>query len=211
MFHDRRDAGLTLARALTRYAGRADVIALGLPRGGVPVAFAAATELAIEMDVFIVRKLGAPGQEELAMGAVASGGVRVLNRGVIRSLRVSDQVIAATVERELAEIARREMLYRGHRPYPAMHGRTVILIDDGLATGSTMRAAAIAVRQLGPAAIVIAVPVAAPETCRRMQQEADTVICLETPQQFDAVGLWYHDFTQTTDDEVRALLAQRSP
>lgn len=209
MFLDRRDAGLKLAKALSRYAGREDVIVLGLPRGGVPVAFSVASELSVELDVFIVRKLGVPGQEELAMGAVASGGVQVVNREVIDSLRIPTEVIAVAAAEEFGEVARREILYRGNRSYPNLQGRTAILVDDGLATGSTMRAAAIAVRKLDPASLVIAVPVAAKDTCRTMEKEADVVVCLETPEPFDAVGIWYENFTQTTDDEVRTLLAKR--
>lgn len=209
MFHDRTDAGLKLAKALRQYTGCEDVIALGLPRGGVPVAYAVACELSVALDVFIVRKLGAPGQRELAMGAVASGGVQVLNREVIDGFGIPDHAIAAAAKKEFREVARREVLYRGTRPYPDLKGRTAILIDDGLATGSTMRAAAIAVRKLGPASIVVAVPVAAKDTCRMMEKLADVVVCLETPEPFDAVGIWYDDFTQTSDDEVRALLDQR--
>ena len=207
-FADRTEAGEELARKLTAYAHRPDALVLALPRGGVPVGFAVARALQVPLDVFLVRKLGVPGQEELAMGAVASGGVRVLNREVIELLGIPDSLIEAVASRELGEVARRERLYRDHRPAPAVRGRTVILVDDGLATGATMRAAVAALRQQQPARVVVAVPTAAPETCAELGAEADEVVCARTPQPFYAVGLWYADFRQTTDDEVRDLLAR---
>jgi predicted phosphoribosyltransferase len=206
LFKDRREAGQSLARRLTKYKNRPDVLVLGLPRGGVPVAFEVARALGVPLDVFLVRKLGVPGHEELAMGAIASGGVRVLNNDAVRTLRIPEHVIDTVAARELKELQRRERSYRGHRPTPNVRGRTVILIDDGLATGSTMRAAIAALRQLGPARIVVAVPVGAVETCAEFQEEADEAICGEMPDPFYAVGVWYRDFSQTTDDEVHDLL-----
>jgi putative phosphoribosyl transferase len=204
LFRDRRDAGRFLARRLKRYAGRSDVLVLALPRGGVPVAYEVAKELRAPLDLFLVRKLGVPGHEEYAMGAIASGGVRVLNDRAVNQGIPAD-IIDRVTRRELRELERRERAYRGNRPPPEMRGRTVILVDDGLATGSTMRAAAAALRRLGPKKIVVAVPVAAPETCDELRSEVDEVVCAETPQPFQAVGLWYDDFSQTTDDEVRDL------
>jgi predicted phosphoribosyltransferase len=180
---------------------------LALPRGGVPVAYEVARALHAPLDVFLVRKLGLPGHEELAMGAVASGGVRVLNRDVVERLQIPDELIDAVTRRELQELERRERAYRGDRPFPDVHGKTVILVDDGLATGSTMRAAAEALRQQRPARLVVAVPAGSPETCDEFRAEVDEVVCAITPQPFYAVGLWYDDFSQTTDDEVRELLA----
>jgi putative phosphoribosyl transferase len=205
-FRDRQDAGRALARALEPYADRDDVIVLGLPRGGVPVAFEVARALDAPLDVFIVRKLGTPGHEELAMGAIASGGVRVVNEQVTTMLHVPDDAIARVAAVEQQELERRERAYRGDSALPALRGRTVIIVDDGLATGSTMRAAAQALRAHEPKRIVVAVPVAAQETCDEIGELVDEVVCVRTPQQFQAVGLWYDDFTQTTDDEVRALL-----
>jgi putative phosphoribosyl transferase len=205
LFRDRRDAGRFLARRLKRYAGRSDVLVLALPRGGVPVAYEVARELRAPLDLFLVRKLGLPGHEEYAMGAIASGGVRVLNDRVVGQGIPAD-VIDRVTRRELQELERREQAYRGNRPPPEIRGRTVILVDDGLATGSTMRAAAAALRRLGPKKVVVAVPVAAPETCDELRTEVDEVVCAETPQPFQAVGLWYDDFSQTTDDEVRDLV-----
>jgi putative phosphoribosyl transferase len=205
-FRDRTDAGRQLADKLAAYADRSDVLVLGLPRGGVPVAFEVARSLRAPLDVFLVRKLGLPGHEELAMGAIATGGVRVLNEDVVRTLNVPEDVIDAVASEEQQELARREHVYRDDHPAPAVQGRTVILIDDGLATGSTMRAAVAALRQQQPARVVVAVPVAAPEICAEFEGEADEIVCAQTPQPFYAVGLWYDDFTQTTDEEVRDLL-----
>jgi predicted phosphoribosyltransferase len=208
LFRDRTEAGRVLADKLMKYANRPDVLVLALPRGGVPVAFEVAQALNAPLDVFLVRKLGLPGHEELAMGAIASGGVRVLNDDVVRALNIPDEVIDEVAAEEQRELERRERMYRGDRPPPDVRGRTVILIDDGLATGSTMRAAVAALRQLGPSRIVVAVPVAAPETCQELQDEVDETICARTPDPFYAVGLWYHDFSQTTDEEVHDLLAR---
>ena len=208
-FRDRSEAGRLLAAKLAAYANRPDVLVLALPRGGVPVAYEVARALNAPLDVFVVRKLGVPGHEELAMGAVATGGVRVLNEQVVDGLRIPDYVIDAVAAQEQQELARRERLYRGGRPPPDVRGRTVILVDDGLATGATMHAAIKALRQLQPARIVVAVPTAAPETCEALRAEVDEVICAITPEPFHAVGLWYEDFSQTTDEEVRDLLARR--
>jgi predicted phosphoribosyltransferase len=207
-FRNRTDAGGRLAEQLAAYANRPGVLVLALPRGGVPVGFEVARELGAPLDVFLVRKLGVPGYEELAMGAVATGGVRVLNDEIVRGLGISEHEIDAAAARELQELARRERLYRGDRPPPDIAGRTVILVDDGLATGATMRAAIAAVRQRQPARIVVAVPTASPDTCEALKAEADDVVCAMTPEPFLAVGHWYEDFTQTTDDEVRELLAR---
>jgi putative phosphoribosyl transferase len=206
IFADRREAGRVLASRLKEYADRPDVLVLALPRGGVPVAFEVAQALHAPLDVILVRKLGLPGYEELAMGAIASGGVRVLNEDVIRGLRIPERFVDAVAAAEQRELERRERLYRGDRPPSDVRGRTVILVDDGLATGSTMRAAVVALRQRGAARIVVAVPVGAPETCAEFEQEADDVICAQTPEPFYAVGLWYGDFSQTTVEEVRDLL-----
>jgi putative phosphoribosyl transferase len=206
LFQDRTEAGQILAEKLTHYTGRADVLVLGLPRGGVPVAFEVARALHAPLDVFLVRKLGMPGLTELAMGAIASGGVRVLNDDVVQTLQIPEDVIAATAAAEEGELKRRERAYRGDRPPLDVRGRTVILVDDGLATGSTMRAAVAALRQQQPANIVVAVPVAAPSTCAELSAEVDDIICAQMPQPFRAVGLWYEDFSQTTDQEVRDLL-----
>ena len=205
-FRDRREAGRVLAQELTAYAGRPDVVVLALPRGGVPVAYEVARALGAPLDVFLVRKLGVPGHEELAMGAVATGGVRVLNDQVVRALGIPPDVIDMVAAWEQQELARRERLYRGDRPPPDVKGRTVILVDDGLATGATMRAALAALRQQQPARRVVAVPTAAAQTCDALRTEADDVVCATTPEPFDAVGFWYEDFSQTTDDEVRELL-----
>jgi erythromycin esterase-like protein/predicted phosphoribosyltransferase len=205
-FRDRRDAGRRLAGALQEYANRPDVVVLGLPRGGVPVAYEVAKALDAPLDVFLVRKLGVPGHEELAMGAISTGGVRVLNREVIDSWRIPEAAIAAVEAAERRELARRERLYRGTRPPPEVRGKTVVLVDDGLATGSTMRAAAEALRQMGPARIVAAVPVAAAMTCDSLRDAVDESVCALTPDLFYAVGLWYEDFSPTTDEEVRDLL-----
>lgn len=207
-FRDRVDAGQQLAAKLTEYAGRPDVLVLGLPRGGVPVAFEVAKALNARLDMFLVRKLGVPGHEELAMGAIASGGVRVLNDEVMDMLRVPDHVVDAVAEREQQELERRENAYREGRPPPEVRGQTVILVDDGLATGSTMRAAAEALRQQAPRHLIVAVPVAARETCDEFRDRVDDVVCASTPEPFHAVGQWYENFSQTTDDEVRELLRQ---
>ena len=208
-FRDRGEAGRALAAQLTAYADRPDVLVLALPRGGVPVAYEVARALGAPLDVFVVRKLGVPGYEELAMGAVATGGVRVLNDDIVTGLRIPGYLIEAVAAQEQAELKRRERAYRGGRPPPDVRGRTVILVDDGLATGATMRAAVKALRQQQPARIVVAVPVAAAETCAALQAEADEVVCAITPEPFHAVGRWYEDFSQTTDEEVRDLLARR--
>jgi predicted phosphoribosyltransferase len=208
MFRDRREAGQLLATALSRYAGRPDVVVLALPRGGVPVAYEVAQALGAPLDVFVVRKLGVPGHEELAMGAVATPGVRVLNEEVVRGLGIPARMIEAVAAREQAELARRERLYRGDRPPVDVHGRTVILVDDGLATGTSIHAAIQALRQRQPARIVVAVPIAAPDRCEALKDQVDDVVCAVTPEPFHAVGLWYDDFSQTTDDEVRELLAR---
>jgi predicted phosphoribosyltransferase len=207
-FRDRAHAGRFLAERLRQYANRQDVLVLALPRGGVPVAYEVAKALHVPMDIFLVRKLGVPGHEELAMGAVASGGVRVLNKDVVRSLGIPDAAIDRVAEKELTELSRREQAYRGNRPEPEIRGRTVILVDDGLATGSTMRAAAQALAMKKPAKIVVAVPIASSDTCEALSREVDEVVCAVTPEPFYAVGLWYDDFDQTTDDDVRALLAE---
>jgi predicted phosphoribosyltransferase len=195
-----------LAAELQAYADRRDVVVLALPRGGVPVAFEVARALHAPLDVFVVRKLGLPGHEEVAMGAIATGGVRILNEDVVRRLGISEAVIEAVTGRERRELERRERLYRGGRPAPDVRRSTVILVDDGLATGSTMRAAIAALRKHGPARIVVAVPVGAPETCAEFQAEADETVCAVMPEPFHAVGQWYRDFSQTTDEEVHELL-----
>ncbi len=207
-FRDRREAGRLLAGKLTAYANRPDVLVLALPRGGVPVAHQVARALQAPLDVFLVRKLGVPGHEELAMGALATDGVRVLNQEVVRALHIPESVIDEVAAEELEELKRRERLYRGGRPPHDLRGRTVILVDDGLATGATMRAAVQALRQQ-PARIVVAVPTASPDTCEALRAEADEVICAMTPEPFIAVGHWYDDFSQTTDEEVRRLLPRR--
>ena len=207
-FRDRGEAGRLLATTLRAYAGRPDVLVLALPRGGVPVAYEVARALGAPLDVFLVRKLGVPGHEELAMGAVATGGVRVLNDDVVRALQIPDSMIDAVAAREQHELARRERLYRANRPPPDVRGRTVILVDDGLATGATMHAAVKALRQQQPGRIVVAVPTASPEICEELRAEVDEVICATTPDPFYAVGLWYEDFSQTTDEEVRELFAR---
>jgi putative phosphoribosyl transferase len=205
-FRDRREAGERLAASLTRYANRDEVVVLGLPRGGVPVAFEVARALGAPFDVFLVRKLGAPGHPEFAIGAIAAGGVRVLSQDVIAELHIPREMVEEVAERERLELERREKAYRGDRPKPQLQGRTVIVIDDGLATGSTMEAAVSALREHRPAKIVVAVPVGAVESCRRLRALADEVICLRTPEPFNAVGLWYQRFDQTTDSEVVELL-----
>jgi putative phosphoribosyl transferase len=209
LFRDRADAGKQLAAKLMHYAGRDDVLVLALPRGGVPVGYEVAETLGAPLDVFLVRKLGVPGHEELAMGAIASGGVRVLNDQVVGMLRPSDEVIEKVEAAERRELDRREREYRGGRPPLDVRGKVVILVDDGLATGSSMRAAVTALRRLGPSRIVVAVPVGAAETCAEFEGEADEAICASEPDPFHAVGMWYEDFSQTTDEEVRELLTRR--
>lgn len=206
IFRNRIDAGKRLAEKVSNYAGRTDVIVLALPRGGVPVGFEVAKALNVPLDIFLVRKLGTPGHEELAMGAIAPGGVRVLNEDVVRFYRISAEEIEAMAQNENRELQRRLYEYRHDRPMPDVRGRCVILVDDGLATGASMRAAVRALRILGPARIVVAVPTAAPETCAEFETEAEEVICAQTPQPFTAVGVWYDDFSQTTDEEVRNYL-----
>jgi predicted phosphoribosyltransferase len=207
-FRDRREAGRVLAGKLTGYANRPDVLVLALPRGGVPVAYEVARALRVPLDVFLVRKLGVPGHEELAMGALATDGVRILNQEVIKALDIPESIVDEVAAEELEELKRRERLYRGSRPPPDLRGRMVILVDDGLATGATMRAAIRALQQQ-PARIIVGVPTASPDTCEALGAEADEVICVMTPRPFLSVGHWYDDFTQTTDEEVRRLLAQR--
>jgi predicted phosphoribosyltransferase len=207
-FRDRREAGRILAQKLSAYANRSDVTIFALPRGGVPVAYEVALALNAPLDIYIVRKLGLPGREELAIGAVASGGVRVLNEDIIYALGIPDELINVVAQRELQEVERREHEYRGDRPAPDVHDRTVILIDDGLATGASMRAAVVGLRSRHPARIVIAVPTAAPETCNAFYFKVDEIVCAMTPEPFYGVGRWYKNFSQTTDEEVRMLLQE---
>lgn len=207
-FRDRRDAGRILAQKLSAYAKRSDVIVLALPRGGVPVAYEVALALNAPLDIYIVRKLGLPGHEELAIGAIASGGVRVLNDDIVRSLSIPQAMIDAVARQELEELERRERLYRGERRAPEVQDRTVVLIDDGLATGASMRAAVAGIRAQNPARIVVAVPTAAPEVCEAFEFEVDEIVCAITPEPFYGVGRWYEDFSQTTDEEVRAFLEE---
>jgi len=207
LFRDRGEAGQRLAEKLTHYADRRDVLVLALPRGGVPVAYEVAKALHAPLDVFLVRKLGVPGHEELAMGAIASGGVRVMNESVMNALDVPHELVEEVTQQEQQELDRRERAYRDDRPPVDVRGRTVILIDDGLATGSTMRAAVEALRRQRPDHIVVAVPVGAASTCDDFRALADEVVCAETPEPFRAVGLWYDDFSQTSDTEVYELLA----
>lgn len=204
---NRTEAGRALGVALKAYQGRNDLLVLALPRGGVPVACQIAAALNAPLDLLVVRKLGTPGHEELAMGAIASGGVRVLNRDVVRARDIGDRVIENAVARELREVERRETAYRGERVRPAVEGKCVIVVDDGLATGATMRAAVAALRLQKPSRIVVAVPVAPVETVTLLEREADEVVCLETPEPFWAIGQWYDDFPQVSDEEVRELLA----
>ena len=207
-FADRADAGRRLAARLSAYAARDDVVVLALPRGGVPVGYEVAHALGAPLDVLVVRKLGVPGHEELAMGAVAGGGIRVLDAGVVGSLRIPPQAIDRAAAAERAEVERRERSYRGARPAPEVRGKTVLLVDDGIATGSTVRAAIAALRQASPARIVVAVPVAPAVTCRALRQVADEVVCVREPEEMWAVGNWYRSFPQTSDSEVHALLAR---
>lgn len=206
LFHDRSEAGRHLAEKLMHYADRSDVLVLALPRGGVPVGFEIAQALHAPLDIFMVRKLGVPGHEELAMGAIATGGVRVLNRDVLRLLEISSEVVDMVAAAQNIELQRGERTYRGDRPPPDVRLRTVILVDDGLATGSTMRAAIAALRKQAPKRIVVAVPVGAAETCEDFRDEADEVVCAHTPEPFQAVGFWYGDFSQTSNEEVHELL-----
>jgi putative phosphoribosyl transferase len=207
-FANRGEAGAELASHLQHYAGRPDVIVLGLPRGGVPIAAQVARSIGAPLDVFVVRKIGVPGQREVAMGAMASGGALVLNEDVISWLKVPGPAIRDVIAEEQRELGRRERLYRGHRPPLAIAQRVVVLVDDGLATGSTMRAAVQAVRKLEPSRVVVAVPVGSAEACRKLKEAADEVICARIPRSFSAVGEWYIDFSETSDEEVRTLLRQ---
>jgi predicted phosphoribosyltransferase len=207
-FRNRREAGRLLAARLDAYANRPDVLVLALPRGGVPVAYEVARALRVPLDIFLVRKLGVPGYEELAMGAIATGGVRVLNDQLVRALHISGQMIESVAAKEQKELVQREQIYRGDRPTPELHGRTVILVDDGLATGATLYAAIKALRQQQASRIIVAVPIASPESCEEMRKEVDDIICAITPEPFHAVGLWYEDFSQTTDEEVKDILAR---
>jgi putative phosphoribosyl transferase len=207
-FRDRTEAGRLLAERLRKYAGKDDVVVLALPRGGVPVGYEVARALGAPLGVFLVRKVGVPGHEELAMGAIASGGLLVLDERLVRNLGIDQSQLERAVAAEARELERRTAAYEGDREPPQLEGKTAILIDDGLATGATMRAAALAVRALKPARIVVAVPVASAETCREFEDVVDEVVCEVTPSPFQAVGLWYDDFSQTSDDEVRELLAR---
>jgi len=205
---NRTEAGQLLAKKLTAYANRSDLLVLGLPRGGVPVAFEIATALNAPLDICIVRKLGVPGHEELAMGAIAMGGVMVLNEEVVKGAKIARSIIERVAAREKLELARRDRLYRGDRPFPELRDRTVILVDDGIATGSTLKAAIAIVRQQQPKSIVVAVPVAPQSTCHELKEEVDEVVCLMMPEPLRAIGLWYDDFLPTSDAEVQDLLAR---
>jgi predicted phosphoribosyltransferase len=209
-FVDRSDAGRRLGDHLAAYAERSDVVVLALPRGGVAVGAEVARKLGAPLDVLLVRKLGVPGHEEFAMGAIASGGVRIISEDVVAALGVSDREMALVAAAEEEELARQERVFRGSRRFPDVSGRTIILVDDGLATGATMRAAAAVIRGRSPARLVVAVPVAPGETCAALRAEVDEVVCLATPEPFHSVGSWYEDFHQTTDEEVRLLLLRRS-
>jgi predicted phosphoribosyltransferase len=210
VFANREDAGRNLASRLVEYANREDVIVLGIPRGGVPVAYEVARALDLPMDIFVLRKLGVPGHEELAFGAIGSGGVRVLDREIVVALGLSELDIDLVTRAERIELARRERLYRGGRPPLDVRGKTVILVDDGIATGSSLRAGVLALRQMQPAGIVIAAPVAPPSAANRLRMEADDVVCVETPEMFYGVGQFYRDFSQTSDKEVNELLDRAS-
>jgi predicted phosphoribosyltransferase len=206
IFKNRDDAGKRLAKELARYADRGDAVVLGLPRGGVAVAFAVSEALRVPLDILVVRKLGVPGNEELAMGAIASGGAQVLNRDVIRWLGIADRVIESVAAKETRELERRERVLRGDRPRIGFREKSVLLVDDGIATGATMRAAVSALRAMGPGRVVVAAPVAPPDVCARLESEADELVCLARVEPFGAVGSWYLDFPQVTDGEVRSLL-----
>jgi predicted phosphoribosyltransferase len=210
IFSNRREAGLALAAKLRHYAARTDVVILALPRGGVPVAFEVAESLGAPLDIFLVRKLGMPGHPEYAMGAIASGGVRVLSEDVVRAYNIPQPAIDAVVRQELQELERREREYRRGAALTDLHDRIVILVDDGLATGSTMRAAVQAVRQHAPARVVVAVPVGAPSSCEEFADVTDETVCARTPEPFSAVGQWYQDFSQTSDEEVQTLLREHA-
>ena len=205
-FHNRREAGRRLAEKLSRYAKRSDVVVLGLPRGGIPVAHEVAATLEAPLDVFLVRKLGVPGHPELAMGAIAEGGIELLSRDLVRDLGIPPALIEQVAVRERLELERRDTLYRGARRRAMLRDRIVIVVDDGLATGSTMEAAILALKPQAPARIVVAVPVGSRETCNRLRRLADEVVFVSTPEPFHAVGLWYEDFSETTDDDVKRLL-----
>ncbi len=206
IFKNRDDAGKRLAKELAHYSDRGDAVVLGLPRGGVVVAFAVSEALRVPLDILVVRKLGVPGNEELAMGAIASGGARVLNRDVIRWMGIADRVIERIAARETRELERRERVLRGDRPRIGYRGKSVLLVDDGIATGATMRAAVSALRAMEPSRVVVAAPVAPPDVCARLESEADELVCLAKVEPFGAVGSWYLDFPQVTDEEVRSLL-----
>ncbi|MBW4448420.1 MAG: phosphoribosyltransferase [Spirirestis rafaelensis WJT71-NPBG6] len=208
IFKDRTAAGKLLAEKLVAYANRSDALVLALPRGGVPVAFEVAKALNAPLDVFVVRKLGVPGQKELAMGAIADGGVRILNEDIIRDEKIDPEAIEKVTVEEQQELQRRQNLYRGDRPKPVIQGRTILLIDDGLATGATMRAAIAALHKQQPAKIVVGVPTSSPQTCQEIKSQVDEIICAQTPSPFYSVGFWYEKFPQTTDQEVRDLLNQ---
>lgn len=208
IYDDRQDAGRRLAQEFEHLADHGDVVVLGLPRGGVPVAFEVAKAIRAPLDVLVVRKLGAPGREELAMGAIAMGGVRVMNRDVVNWMNISQEDIERVAEAEHEEMNRRDKAYRGGRPLPELKGKTVILVDDGLATGATMRAAVQGVKAFNPARIIVAAPTGSSDACREFEQQVDQVVCLSTPEPFEAVGAWYRNFSQTSDDEVRDLLAK---
>lgn len=209
-FRNRTEAGQLLAKKLTPYANRTDVLVLGLPRGGVPIAYEIAKSLNVPLDICLVRKLGAPGNRELAMGAIATGGIMVLNDDVVESLSVSQETIAKVVALEEKELERRDRAYRGARPFPDVQGRAILLVDDGIATGATLRAAIATLRQQQPASIIVAIPVAPLSTYNELKAEVDEVVCLATPEHFYSISIWYDEFRQTTDEEVRELLEKQS-